>query len=224
MLVNDNVKGSNLNHGGRLLPPTTTWYEDSPDDEQSPTRAQSPSPEAPPDNTRFYPAKHLADEFELIRKHNPRAIAQQASVGINSLPDSTWNLPWVIIITAAIIGSPQQRLHLAEIQAAVALRFRFLADTNITNSFRDTLSKNKKFGRMPRPRGEDRLFGDWWFVVDHPPVQVEPRPVPTPRPDPLPPFQKFLLVITFGVGGGTGPLIGDKRTCPTSYTERWGKA
>ncbi|KAF8476759.1 hypothetical protein JB92DRAFT_3149716 [Gautieria morchelliformis] len=144
-------------------------------------------PEAPPegpqrDNTSFYPAKHLADEFELIKKHNPRAIAQRASVGLNSLPDSTQNLPW--------------RLRLAEIQAAVALRFGFSADKKFTNSLKEALSKNTKFGRMPRPRREDRLVGDWWFVVDHPPVQVEPRPVPSPRPDLLPPFHKFLLAIS----------------------------
>ncbi|KAF8493585.1 hypothetical protein JB92DRAFT_2998610 [Gautieria morchelliformis] len=184
-----------------ILPPVATLYGDNRHDGGFPSQVQShvpksSSPEAPPDNRSFYPAKHLAYEFELMRKHNPRAIAQRASVGLNSLPDSTRNLPWAILITAAILGSPQQRLRLAEIQEAVALRFGFLVHQNITNSFRDTLSKNKKFGRMPRPRGEDRLLGAWWFVVDHPPVQVEPRPVPSPRPDPLPPFHKFLLAIS----------------------------
>ncbi|KAF8479852.1 hypothetical protein JB92DRAFT_2837764 [Gautieria morchelliformis] len=90
------------------LPPAATWYEDNRDGERFPSRAQSPlrvivpkspSPKAPPDNTSFYPAKHLVDEFELMRKHNPRAIAQRGSelspgsVGLNSLPDSTRNLP-----------------------------------------------------------------------------------------------------------------------------------
>ncbi|KAF8341331.1 uncharacterized protein EI90DRAFT_3033536 [Cantharellus anzutake] len=99
-----------------------------------------------------------------------------AELGLAALRDSPEGMkpfyPYSTLIRYAIKGSPERKMLLEDIYAAIEERFPWFktAPTGWKNSIRHNLSLNPSFQKVPRPL-TDRGKGAYWTVNDN----VDPR-------------------------------------------------
>ncbi|KIJ54124.1 hypothetical protein M422DRAFT_64284 [Sphaerobolus stellatus SS14] len=115
-------------------------------------------------NREYYP--DLQDQFDELLRIDSHAIPDLERKGLNSLPEFGRNirpnLTWTQMISAALLGSPRNRLRLKDIQRAISLRFSFFANIKpYNNTIRHNLSMAEEFEMREATDGK----GHWWTYV-----------------------------------------------------------
>ncbi|KIJ56463.1 hypothetical protein M422DRAFT_239679 [Sphaerobolus stellatus SS14] len=132
----------------------------------------------------FYPLAHHQDEFDKWERahRKPYALANGPAPGeggnlmdledpIPGLNDDQQPHPHCEVVTAAIYGSPTQRLTLKELKIALRRRFPWYAtgghNPGWVNSVRHMLSIEPRFQKIPKPDKDYTKGGDqggWWTL------------------------------------------------------------
>lgn len=134
-------------------------------------------------NRDYYPASYHQHQFDALTSHDPSALEERENLGLNSLEGDRDQQPQYsmpLIIECAILGSPHQRLTLAELRSTLKRRFRYYEkeEEKGVKSWERTLlqnlSKKERFKNAERPEPGQ---GGYW-TINHsaqPPQRVRKR-------------------------------------------------